>query len=365
MQDGRIVEEGPPFDVLNDEARWERVRAAGVNVPQLFLLAHELRKKVEDGGRLNSLDPTEFPPQFTKALAIAMKGSRPGSAISLDPPSKPTGDPIVRVEHLWHVYEGGTVALRDASLAVHPGEMIAIVGQNGSGKTTLLKHVNGLLRPTRGRVLVEGIDTSRSDPSALSRLAGLVFQHPDRQLFKLGLKDEVELGMKRLGLEPQERARRVADILKLVGLEHAATSASFGLSLGERKRLARLSPKEAEVAACSRPTSFRMSATRRARSWGSSPRRFMPSSTSSLRPNLKSCRSGCWKTRPASRLNALGSERLVSMPSTKTRPLVGRSNPFTCFRRVVFPDPFWPTIASISPGWTAKLASRSATVSPS
>ena len=238
MQEGRIVEEGPPFDVLNDEARWERVRAAGVNVPQLFLLAHELRKKVEDGGRLDSLDPAEFPPQFTKALAIAMKGSRPGSAISLDPPSQPTGDPIVRVEHLWHVYEGGTLALRDASLAVHPGEMIAIVGQNGSGKTTLLKHVNGLLRPTRGRVLVEGIDTSRSDPSALSRLAGLVFQHPDRQLFKLGVKDEVELGMKRLGLEPQERARRVADILKLVGLEHAATSASFGLSLGERKRLA-------------------------------------------------------------------------------------------------------------------------------
>src|SRR5437016_14627417 len=147
---------------------------------------------------------------------------RPDSTYSLYPPNKPTGDPIVRVEHLWHVYEGGTLALRDASLAVYPGEMIAIVGQNGSGKTTLLKHVNGLLRPTRGRVLVEGIDTSRSDPSALSRLAGLVFQHPDRQLVKLGVKEDVELGMKRLGLEPQERARRVAAHLKPRGLQHAA-----------------------------------------------------------------------------------------------------------------------------------------------
>src|SRR5205823_13999397 len=136
------------------------------------------------------------------------------------------------------VYEGGTVALREVSLAVRPGELVAIVGQNGSGKTTFLKHINGLLRPTRGRMSVEGIDTRRSDPSTLSKIAGLVFQHPDRQLFKLGVRDEVELGMKRLGLAPEERARRVADILKLVGLEHAATSASFGLSLGERKRLA-------------------------------------------------------------------------------------------------------------------------------
>ncbi|HYY47930.1 MAG TPA: ATP-binding cassette domain-containing protein [Thermoplasmata archaeon] len=238
MRDGRIVEEGPPFEVLNDERRWERVRDAGVNLPQLFLLAHDLRKKVDDGGRVDSLDPAAFPPRYIRALAGAMRSSHSRSEVPADPPDVPAGDPIVCVEHLWHVYEGGTLALRDANLIVHSGEMLAIVGQNGSGKTTLLKHVNGLLRPTRGRVLVEGIDTNRSDPSTLSRLAGLVFQHPDRQLFKLGVKDEVGLGMKRLGLQPEERARRIADILKLVGLEHAATSASFGLSLGERKRLA-------------------------------------------------------------------------------------------------------------------------------
>jgi energy-coupling factor transport system ATP-binding protein len=238
MRDGRIVEEGPPFDLLNDEARWERVRNSGVNLPQLFLLAHELKKKIPDGGRVESLDPAEFSPRFMQALADRIRDRPPHSFGPPEAPREAGGEPIVRVEHLWHVYEGGVVALRDASLTVRSGEFVAIVGQNGSGKTTLLKHINGLLRPTRGRVTVEGIETGRADPSTLSRLAGLVFQHPDRQLFKLGVTDEVELGMKRLGLTPEERARRVAEILKLVGLADAAGAPSFSLSLGERKRLA-------------------------------------------------------------------------------------------------------------------------------
>jgi energy-coupling factor transport system ATP-binding protein len=238
LRDGRIVEQGPPFDLLNDEARWERIREAGVNVPQLFLLAHELRKKMPDGGRLESLDPAQLSPRFLQALAERMKGSRDHAVAGHPHTPRDAREPVVQVEHLWHVYEGGVVALRDVNLTVRSGEFVAIVGQNGSGKTTLLRHVNGLLRPTRGLVQVQGIDTRRSDPSTLSQIAGLVFQHPDRQLFKLGVKDEVELGMKRLGLMPEERARRVAEILKLVGLAHAADSPSFSLSLGERKRLA-------------------------------------------------------------------------------------------------------------------------------
>jgi energy-coupling factor transporter ATP-binding protein EcfA2 len=238
LQGGRIVAEGSPFELLNDEAQWDRIREARVNLPQLSLLAHELKRKVGGGGRLESLDPADFPPQLTEALAERIRRAPSRFGTNPNPPSDPAGGPIVEAEHLWHVYEGGTVALREVSLVVRPGELVAIVGQNGSGKTTFLKHINGLLRPTRGRMTVEGIDTRRSDPSTLSKVAGLVFQHPDRQLFKLGVRDEVELGMKRLGLVPEARARRVVEILRLVGLEHAVETPSFSLSLGERKRLA-------------------------------------------------------------------------------------------------------------------------------
>jgi energy-coupling factor transport system ATP-binding protein len=234
---GRILADGPPFELLNDQERWDTIKEAGVNLPQLSLLANELKGRLEWNGKLESLDPADLPVEILEALAERMK--RVAKRSRKKRSSRNTAsEPLVKVENLWHVYEGGVLALRDVSLTIQPGEFLAIVGQNGSGKTTLLKHINALLRPTKGRVEVEGIDTARSDPSTLSRIVGLVFQHPDRQLFKLGVEDEVEFGMKRLGLSKEERAERVLEILKLVGLDHAVDSPSFSLSLGERKRLA-------------------------------------------------------------------------------------------------------------------------------
>jgi energy-coupling factor transport system ATP-binding protein len=238
MHEGRILADGPPFELLNDQDGWELIRKAGVNLPQLSLLANALKGRVDSDGRLQSLDPLDLPQEFLEALVERVRSSPRRFRSRRRSTGNGGAEPVVRVENLWHVYEGGVLALRDVSLTVQPGEFLAIVGQNGSGKTTLLKHINALLKPTKGRVEVEGIDTSRSDPSTLSRMVGLVFQHPDRQLFKLSVKDEVEFGMKRLGMTKEERAERAVEILRLVGLEHAVESPSFSLSLGERKRLA-------------------------------------------------------------------------------------------------------------------------------
>jgi len=238
MDGGRIIVEGPPFELLNDPEKWEAMMKAGVNLPQLGVLMNELRKRGIPVERLETLDPIDLPQKVLQVIAERIRNSPRMSGPSVPLNIKGEGEPIIKVENLTHVYEGGIIALKDVNLTVYPGEFVTIIGQNGSGKTTLLKHLNGLLKPTRGRVFVRGMDTSKADPSTLSRIVGLVFQHPDRQLFKLRVRDELELGLKRLGLSKEERAERARHILKLVNLEHAMDGTTFNLSLAERKRLA-------------------------------------------------------------------------------------------------------------------------------
>jgi len=238
MHNGRLVAEGRPFDLLNDPEKWEAMKTAGVNLPQLPALLHELRRRKILDEDLMALDLEELPQPFIQAMAGRIRSAPGRTADVILGNTKSELRPIISIEGLTHVYEGGIVALRDVNLAVQPGEFLAIVGQNGSGKTTLLKHLNGLLKPTSGSVFVKGIDTSKESPATLSRLVGLVFQHPDRQLFKLSVKDELELGMKKLGMNKEQRAQRVRELLRLVNLEHAWGATTFNLSLGERKRLA-------------------------------------------------------------------------------------------------------------------------------
>ncbi|MEM4886246.1 MAG: ABC transporter ATP-binding protein, partial [Thermofilum sp.] len=93
------------------------------------------------------------------------------------------GEVAIKVEDVYYTYPGGVEALRGVSLEVRKGEILAIMGENGAGKTTLIKHFNGILKPTRGRVLVEGMDTRTASVAQISRVVGLVFQNPDHQLF--------------------------------------------------------------------------------------------------------------------------------------------------------------------------------------
>ena len=101
-------------------------------------------------------------------------------------------------------------AVRGVSLGIEPGETVAIVGQNGSGKTTLVKHLNGLLRPDAGRVLVDGRDVAADPVHELARTVGLVFQSPDDQLFERSVEREVALRTANAGTggEPRVAGRR-------------------------------------------------------------------------------------------------------------------------------------------------------------
>jgi energy-coupling factor transport system ATP-binding protein len=142
------------------------------------------------------------------------------------------------VEVLVHVYPGGTRALDGVDLAIAPGETVAIVGQNGSGKSTLVRHFNGLLRPTEGRVLVDGRDAAGVRVAHLAATVGLAFQDPDRQIFARTVKTEVAFGARNLGRTGAELDAAVAAALAATGLEGEAATNPYDLGYSRRKLLA-------------------------------------------------------------------------------------------------------------------------------
>ncbi len=146
--------------------------------------------------------------------------------------------PSIELDAVCFAYPDGTRALRDVSLRVAPGERLAIVGQNGSGKSTLARHLNGLLRPTSGRVLVAGVDVAAQHVARLAALVGLAFQNPDRQLFAGRVSAEVEFGPRNLGIRGAELTGRVSAALEAVGLADQAATNPYDLGYSRRKLLA-------------------------------------------------------------------------------------------------------------------------------
>lgn len=133
---------------------------------------------------------------------------------------------------------GGALALEDVDLRIAAGERVALIGQNGSGKTTLVRHLNGLLRPTTGRVLHDGRDVRGRTVAELARSVGLVFQDPDRQIFAGTVRAEVEFGPRNLGLRGAELRDAVDEALAAVGLEGDAQTNPYDLGTSRRKLLA-------------------------------------------------------------------------------------------------------------------------------
>jgi energy-coupling factor transport system ATP-binding protein len=145
---------------------------------------------------------------------------------------------VIRVEGLVHVYPGGTRAVDGIDLEVRAGERVAIVGQNGSGKSTLVRHFNGLLRPTEGRILIDGQDARGKRVAALAAIVGLAFQDPDRQIFAGKVRDEVAFGPRNLGRRGDELERSVTAALEATGLLEEAAANPYDLGYSRRKLLA-------------------------------------------------------------------------------------------------------------------------------
>jgi energy-coupling factor transport system ATP-binding protein len=145
---------------------------------------------------------------------------------------------LIEVEDLHFRYPSGVEALKHVSLTIRDGEFVAVMGQNGAGKTTLVKHFNGLLKPTMGRVFVDGIETAKTSVAALSRNVGFVFQNPDHQLFNVSVEEEISFALKNFGFKEDVVESRVTWALNLLNLTQYRKSSPFMLSGGERKRVA-------------------------------------------------------------------------------------------------------------------------------
>lgn len=128
-------------------------------------------------------------------------------------------------------------ALSGLSGSFAPGECVAVTGRNGCGKTTMVRLICGILRPTAGRITVDGGDTAEMDLFSIGRLVGCVFQDPSRQLFCTSVEEEVRFGLVNMGLPEEEIAEKTARYLKLFRLEHLAGAFPGTLSQGERQRV--------------------------------------------------------------------------------------------------------------------------------
>ena len=152
---------------------------------------------------------------------------------------------MIKTEHLTYTYSEGTpfekVAVDDVSIEIEKGELVGIIGHTGSGKSTLIQHLNGLLKPTSGKIYIDGRDIweSKQVTRETRFKVGLVFQYPEYQIFEETVYKDIAFGPKNMGLSEEETDRRIHEVARLVGLhEENLMKSPFELSGGQKRRVA-------------------------------------------------------------------------------------------------------------------------------
>jgi energy-coupling factor transporter ATP-binding protein EcfA2 len=223
---GRLTADGPPRQVLEQD-----LTDYGLNLPAVVGL---YRNWGLDG-----------PPPLTPLEAIQLLASGPPRRFSPTKRTKPREEgtppssrnsndiPVVEIQDLWFGFPGQPV-LKGVDFSLWPGECAAILGRNGSGKTTLIKHLNGLLKPSRGRIMVLGRDTRVTKTHELARRVGFAWQNPNDQLFQTSVREEVLIGPRILkAYDPIWCGR----LFERFGLGPLLDRSPFRMSEGEKKRV--------------------------------------------------------------------------------------------------------------------------------
>ena len=152
----------------------------------------------------------------------------------------------IKIENLVHVYMPKSpfekVALNKVNIEINKGEFVALIGHTGSGKSTLIQHMNGLVKPTSGKIIVDGQDITKEGVKLtdIRKKVGLVFQYPEYQLFEETIEKDIEYGPRNLGFKQEEITRRVKKAMNMVGLDYETyrNKSPFDLSGGQKRRVA-------------------------------------------------------------------------------------------------------------------------------
>ncbi|MEZ0345323.1 MAG: ABC transporter ATP-binding protein [Infirmifilum sp.] len=168
-----------------------------------------------------------FPPPKGKELVLPIGNEE----------KRVLGRELVVFDDVYYSYDGSSYALEGVSLTIREGEKVALLGNNGAGKSTLAKHILGLLKPTKGRVLIDGVDTREKEPYELAGKVGLVVQDPYSMLFARTVWEELAFGPRNLGVPEAEVEARIKEVSRACGIEHLLARSPFSSSFGEKKRI--------------------------------------------------------------------------------------------------------------------------------
>jgi len=268
LENGMITADGGPRSILSDG----RVSQSGVGIPPIIKLAQAVKSKGMSlrVKRSNLDDNTPLTVKEGRiALAKTLRHSKPFASRHSEHPSlslraegvailRPfaiaQGDnkesviasetkqshlkPLIEVKKLWHAYPDGFVAVKDIDLKVCPGEFVAIMGRNASGKTTLVRHFNSLLKPTKGDVILDDINTREATVAELSRKVGYVFQNPNDHLFCDTVEEELAFTLNNLEVKGEEAESLIGQTLERFDLMQYRYQYPRFLSGGEKQRVA-------------------------------------------------------------------------------------------------------------------------------
>jgi energy-coupling factor transport system ATP-binding protein len=253
LDEGQLIADGPATEVLTDPILIERK----IGWPRPAALAAAARKA--------ALWPAKQAlPVTLPGLVEGLRAASGPEAPTLSPPAatvppaatSPAAQPIIAISNVRFSYPSGVEALKGVSLSIGRGERVALLGRNGAGKSTLLRHMNGLLQPSAGQVLVAGTDTRKTTVARCAPHVGIVFQDIRNQLFARTVRDELRFGPRNLGRTPAEVDQMVGRALDALGLAEFADIHPYDLPPALRRlvAVAAVAALESDVLILDEPT---------------------------------------------------------------------------------------------------------------